>query len=574
MKYPIPFYTVVTCLLYWGLGTAEISQAQESLYTMPQWRDAHNLLLQRARTNSTDRLIVKYRETAVNTATVAAMSQRVSRITGYGMNRIGRMHNGAQILKLQRRLPLTELRGIMDEIKGNAEIEYVEPDLLMLPLYTPNDPRYNEQWHYYEDAGGIALPGAWDITQGENTVVAVVDSGYLPHRDLLPNLLPGYDLIRDAGIAADGNGRDDDARDPGDYAPDCGASQSSWHGTHVAGTIAAVGNNGVGVTGVAFRTSILPVRVLGKCGGYLSDIADGIAWASGASVSGVPLNTQPAQVINLSLGGPSSSCPRTLQLAIDRARQRGATVVVAAGNENQDSSWASPANCNGVISVAASTRTASLAPFSNFGAKVDIAAPGVSVLSTYNQGRITPGGDSYASESGTSMAAPHVSGVAALLYAVKPGISPNEVETVLKATARPFPNSCYGCGAGILDAAAAVAQASQNTQAPADSNNDMMLENGTRKTGLSGARNEMLRFAIDVPSGTTQLSFVLQGGNGDADLYVRFGEVPTLSRFDCRPYRYGNSEICQIGNIQAGRYHVMLHGYAAFYATTLLASYN
>lgn len=572
MKYPIPFYTVVTCLLYWGLGTAEISLAQEGLYAMPQRGGASAPFFRRARTNSTDRLIVKYRETAVNTATVTAMSQRVSQITGYGMNRIGRMHNGAQILKLQNRLPLTELRGIMDEIKGSADIEYVEPDLLMLPLYTPNDPRYNEQWHYYENVGGIALPEAWDITQGANTVVAVVDSGYLPHQDLLPNLLPGYDLIRDSSIANDGNGRDSNARDPGDYAPDCGASQSSWHGTHVAGTIAAVGNNGVGVTGVAFRARILPVRVLGKCGGYLSDIADGIAWASGASVTGVPVNTQPAQVINLSLGGPSSTCPRTLQAAIDTARQRGASVVVAAGNESQDSSRASPANCNGVISVAATTRTGSLAPFSNFGPKVDIAAPGTSVLSTYNQGRFTPGGDSYTSESGTSMSAPHVSGVAALLYAVKPGITPNEVETILKATARPFPNSCYQCGAGILDAAAAVAEASKSSQVPADSGVEL-LENGTRKTGLSGSRNEMLRFAIDVPAGTTQLSFVLQGGSGDADLYVRFGEAPTLSRFDCRPYWYGNSEVCRIGNIQAGRYHVMLYGYAAFSATTLTASY-
>jgi serine protease len=329
-----------------------------------------------------------------------------------------------------------------------------------MPLYTPNDPRYNEQWHYYETTGGIDLPAAWDLTQGENSVVAVVDTGYLPHQDLLPNILPGYDMVSNLTMANDGDGRDDDPLDPGDYAPLCDMPRSSWHGTHVAGTVAAVGNNGIGVTGIAFRAQLLPVRVLGKCGGYLSDISDGIVWASGAEVSGTPRNPYPANVISMSLGGPSSICPQTFQRAIDTARQQGATVVVAAGNESKDSASTTPANCKGVISVAASTRTGERASFSNYGDLVDIAAPGEDILSTYNNGIIAPRNDSYVYLRGTSMATPHVSGVAALLYAVKPGITPDQVEQILKQTARPFPNPCAGCGSGILDAAAAVERAS------------------------------------------------------------------------------------------------------------------
>lgn len=573
MKYPILFSrSIVTVLLLWASTITGIALAEET--AIPALRLGHTpfLSLRTSVATSTDRLIVKYREPVATTAAVETISAHISQTTGFGVARFGRTHSGAQILKLNKRLPLNALRGIIEEIKGYPGVEYVEPDLVMLPFYTPNDPRYNEQWHYFEAGGGIALPAAWDLTRGENSVVAVVDTGYLPHPDLLPNLLPGYDMIRDPSVANDGDGRDGDARDPGDYAPDCGVSQSSWHGTHVAGTIAAMGNNGIGVTGVAFQANILPVRVLGKCGGYLSDIADGIVWASGATVTGVPLNQRPAQVINLSFGGRASSCPQTLQRAINTARQQGAAIVVAAGNDGELSTLTAPANCNGVISVAATTRSANLAPFSNYGGGVDIAAPGMNILSTYNEGRIASGGNNYAILSGTSMSAPHVSGVASLLYAIKPDITPDEAEQILKATARPFPNPCVGCGAGILDAAAAV-QGLGEAPGPKDSGL-ILLENGSAVTRLSGAQNAMLQFAIDVPAGATDLSFSLSGGAGDADLYMRFGETPTLNLFNCRPYRNGNAETCLVGTVQPGRYYVMLHGYTAFSNTTLVATYH
>jgi serine protease len=301
-------------------------------------------------------------------------------------------------------------------------------------------------------------------------VVAVIDTGYRPHADLAANILPGYDFITSAVVGNDGNGRDADASDPGDgvNAGECGTGQlaqnSSWHGTHVSGTIAGLTNNGVGVSGIAFGAKVLPVRVLGKCGGFTSDIADAIIWASGGTVPGVPANLTPARVINMSLGG-SGACDAASQNAISSARSRGTVVVVAAGNSNANASNASPANCSGVVAVGAVGRTGARSYYSNFGTLVDVSAPGGDqttgtangILSTLNTGTRAPGADSYAYYQGTSMATPHVAGVAALMLSVKPSLTPDQVEAMLKSSARPLPVACsLGCGAGIVDANAAV----------------------------------------------------------------------------------------------------------------------
>jgi serine protease len=232
----------------------------------------------------------------------------------------------------------------------------------------------------------------------------------------------------------------------------------------VSGTIAARTNNGSGVAGVAYNARVLPVRVLGRCGGYTSDIADGLAWASGAAVPGVPTNPNPARVANLSLGG-SGPCGTAMQNAINTARTRGMVVVVAAGNERQNAANSSPANCTGVVVVAATTRAGGRASYSNFGAIVDVAAPGGStgngngVLSTLNTGTTTPGNDTYAYYQGTSMATPHVAGVAALMLSVNPALTPAQVETTLRNTTRAFPATCSQCGTGIVNARAAVVAA-------------------------------------------------------------------------------------------------------------------
>jgi serine protease len=534
----------------------------------------------------TDRVIVKYKSTSsvgqaasMPTAHVNAISQRA----GTGLRHIRRLHSGAQLLQVENKQSGVRMADIIASLMTDVDVEYAEPDIKMYPMAIPNDSRYNEQWQYFETLGGLNLPSAWDTTQGAGVVVAVIDTGYLPHADLAANILPGYDMISDQTVAQDGNGRDADATDMGDWEPagacaaGSAASDSSWHGTHVAGTIAAVSNNGFGVTGVAYKAKVLPVRVLGRCGGYMSDIADGIIWAAGGSVSGVPANANPARVLNLSLGG-SGSCSITSQNAINTARSLGATVVVAAGNENANASNSNPANCTGVIAVAAINRNGGRAYYSNYGAVVDVAAPGGDVttgtangiLSTLNVGRTTASTDSYAFYQGTSMATPHVAGVAALLYAVNPTITPDQVESILKSTARSFPATCTQCGAGIVNAAAAVASAGGVTPPPVITN---ALLNGVAATGLTAATGGELTFTLEVPPGSSNLNFVISGGTGDADLYVKFASAATSSVYDCRPYLNGNNETCNITNVQPGTYHVMIQAYAAFSGVSLLASY-
>lgn len=415
----------------------------------------------------TDRLIVHYRGSSRRTALQAApraTTQALQRLQLAGLQAVKVHRNGlgAQVLHLNRSVPVSELNALARQLMADdANVLYAEPDRKLHALATATDPLYTSQWHYFEPTGGLNLPSAWDLSTGSGVVVAVIDTGVRAHVDLAANLLSGYDFISSGTASNDGDGRDSDANDPGDG---CNGGHSSWHGTHVAGTIAAVTNNGEGGAGVAYGAKILPVRVLGCGGGYFSDIADGVLWASGSAVGAVSAPSQPAKVLNLSLGG-KSSCPTTMQDAINQARANGAVVIVAAGNSNEDASKHTPANCANVVTVAATGRTGARASYSNYGAKIDVAAPGGDqstgtangVLSTLNDGYSTAGNDSYVYYQGTSMAAPHVAGVAALMVARNPSLTPDEIEVLLKSTTRPLPKACtVGCGKGIVNAAAAV----------------------------------------------------------------------------------------------------------------------
>lgn len=520
---------------------------------------------------------------ASDPAAVQALADRVGGRLGARASHVRQLAAGGELIDFGGgNASRLDAMSIMELIAADPDVAYVEPNAIMQRALTPNDTRYGEQWHYFEAAGGLNLPQAWDIATGAGVVVAVLDTGSTSHPDLNGNTVAGYDFISSATTARDGNGRDPNPQDEGDWitANQCGyahsAQNSSWHGTHVAGTVAAVTNNSTGVAGVAFGAKVQHLRVLGACGGTLADIADAIVWASGGSVSGVPANATPAKVINMSLGG-GGSCGTTYQNAINSAVGRGSVVVVAAGNENQNASNSRPANCNNVVAVAAVGRNGGKASYSNFGTVVDVAAPGgggTGVLSTLNTGTTTPGSASYAFYQGTSMATPHVAGAAALMLQVNPSMTPAQIESTLKSTARAFPATCSGCGTGIVNALAAVQAAGGGTPPPPPPPPSNVLSNGVPVTGLSGSTGTELRFTMEVPSGATNLVFQISGGTGDADLYVRQGTAPTTSTYTCRPYLSGNNETCTIAAPAAGTWHVMVRGYSAFSGVSLVGSFT
>jgi serine protease len=399
----------------------------------------------------------------------------------------------------------------------DADVEYAVPDERRQALALPNDPLLPAsagaalpagQWYLQPaDAtlvSAINAVGAWAVTTGSSSlVVADVDTGVLTaHPDLASKLLPGYDFVSSTTTSGDGGGRDADASDPGDWttAGQCGSGQSatnsSWHGTQTASLIGAQTNNGVGMASVGYDVKILPVRVLGKCGGSDSDIIAGMLWTAG--LTSVPTaNPNPAKVINLSLGG-SGSCSAAYQDAINQLTAAGVVVVAAAGNE-AGLAVGTPANCSGVIAVAGVRHVGTKVGFSSIGPEVAIAAPGGNcvnstgaclypILTATNSGTTTASSSGYTYSSstsysvGTSFAAPMVSGAAALMLSANPALKPAQVKSLLQSTARGFPAQPSGssvpvchaptataqdechcttstCGAGLLDVGAAVSAA-------------------------------------------------------------------------------------------------------------------
>ncbi|UYB51504.1 S8 family serine peptidase [Xanthomonas sp. AM6] len=532
------------------------------------------------------RFIVKYRDGSAERAAPASLQRALASAAAavparsgraLGLTSLRRLAIGPEVVKADRALDRAEAETLMRRLAADPNVEYVEVDQRMTATLTPNDPSLSSQWAFGTSTAGINVRPAWDQATGTGVVVAVIDTGITNHADLNANILPGYDFISDTFVSRDGDGRDANPADEGDWNPvanECYSgspvTNSSWHGTHVAGTVAAQTNNSVGVAGTAFGAKVLPVRVLGRCGGYTSDIADAIVWASGGTVSGVPANTTPAEVINMSLGG-GGTCSTTYQNAINGAVGRGTTVVVAAGNSAANVSGSVPANCANVIAVAATTSSRAKASYSNYGTGIDISAPGSSILSTLNSGTTTPGSASYASYNGTSMAAPHVAGVVALMQSVAPSpLTPAQVETTIKNTAASF--SCsQGCGAGLLDANAAVTAAlGGGGPGPGPGN---QLQDGVPVTGLGASTGAELNYTVAVPSGASSLSVTIAGGSGDADLYVRLGSAPTDTTYGCRPYLNGNNETCTFNAPSAGTYYVRVKAYSTFSGVTLTANY-
>lgn len=408
-------------------------------------------------------------------------------------------------------------QALADRLSRDADVEWAVPDQRRFALAAPNDPLYADQqttttptagqWYLRAPNGavksGIAVEGAWARATGSGVVVAVLDTGVRSsHPDLAGQLLAGYDFISDLPTANDGNGRDADPADPGDWITsaenaagdfkDCGESDSSWHGTQTAGLTGAATGNGIGMAGVARDAKLLPVRVLGKCGGYDSDIIDGMRWAAGFSVDGVPANTNPARVLNMSLGS-AGSCSAAYREVVNELTAAGVVVVAAAGNDGL--AVGVPANCPGVIGVAGVRHIGSKVGYSSLGPQVTIAAPAgncvnetgeclYALLTTVDTGSRSPEApgytDGFNASVGTSFSSPIVAGTVALMLSANPSLTPTQVITALKGSASAFPTSgadpgvaacrapsnlaqdseCYcttsTCGAGLLNAAAAV----------------------------------------------------------------------------------------------------------------------
>ncbi len=571
---------------------------------------------------ASDRIVVRYKTGTVapqdhatqvykvtSAASRAGVQQKAASATlrtaavPLGATHLRRLAVGADVIKLSRKLNAAEQAKLVAEIAADPSVAYEDVVRRAYPQApAPDDSYYaTYQWHLQDTAGGINAPGAWDYATGTGVVVAVLDTGILPqHPDHPVNLLEGYDFIYDAetsGRASDG--RVAGGVDLGDWtvAEQCGtgwtAEDSSWHGSHVAGTIAEATNNALGMAGVAYNATVLPVRVLGHCGGWEDDIADAIVWASGGHVDGVPDNANPAEVINMSLGGSGACSARPLyQDAIDTATANGALVVVAAGNYNDNAANYSPSSCNNVVSVGATGYSGQRASYSNYGTTVDLSAPGGAGTEGVPNGYIwqqgydgattnTSGSYVYFGMAGTSMASPHVAAVAALVQSAlvandKDPLSPAALEALLKETARTFPvtpSTSTPMGTGIVDPVAALEKALEEPCDPAAGPCGPVaieLVNKTNVTGLSGSTGSEVLYSFEAAAGSV-LSILTLGGTGNVSVYVSFDEEPTTTDYDFSSVRPGNSETVRVTAPRAGTYYIKLVGTAAYSGVTLVA---
>jgi serine protease len=530
----LPVLSMVALSALWGPSRAELT-SQRPAPLAPDARNGRVIVKFKAEATLAQARILSAAGSSPSAEQVAQRLQ--ARATGLGHRhglalRSGRAIDGRTQVMMADGVASTALAARLSQ---DPEVEYAVVDARHRRLRIPNDPLYVPtpvptqgpavgQWYLKPPQAGtlttgnevvasIDAQGAWDITTGHSsTIVAVLDTGVRrDHPDLAGKLLPGFDMISDPVLANDGDGRDADPSDPGDWInagdvatpdfEDCEIADSSWHGTQTAGLIAAATNNATGMAGAGWRVRVLPMRVLGKCFGYESDITAAMRWAAGLDVPGTPVNPHPAKVINLSLGRPGA-CDGTYPDAIAAVRSQGVVVVASAGNSTGHAVNV-PANCSGVIGVAAVRHIGTKVGFSDVGPQLTIAAPGGNcvnigagqpclfpILTSGDSGTTVPGSaiftDSFNISVGTSFSAPLVSATVALMMTANRSLTPDQVKAALQGTARPFPSSgapadpdlgaiqqchapngtdqlqCYctttTCGAGLLDARAAVAQ--------------------------------------------------------------------------------------------------------------------
>jgi serine protease len=613
---------------------------------------------------SFDRFIITYKNGSAERSNKDAVLQNVQAAVSHaGLDRATKSSTGATVAPLSvsykrklavgsdlvrtsRKLSQSETNALMAQLAADPAVASVHPDYKRYAVkdftasassqatmlaaaqpqtFTPNDTYYQQyQWNFFNTTGGADVNNAWDIADGNGVTVAVIDTGITQHPDLDYSLATnniGYDFITDSLVS----GRDTDDRVPGGwdlgdwdntqpYLQECYGSNnpsdgepSSWHGTVVSGEVAELTNNGLGMAGIAYNAKVLPVRVLGHCGGYDSDISDAIEWASGGHIDGVPDLAQPAQVINMSLGG-QGTCDASVPeyTAIQDAISRGTTVVVAAGNSTADVSNFTPASCPGVVAVASNGITGKRAFYSNYGNGVTISAPGGGIYANdassgtevnngfvwqaINEGTTTPiypadPVEAYGGMAGTSQASPHVAGTVALVVgalkaAGMPALSPADMTNVLVKSARAFPvTEDHPIGAGIVDAYAAVDLALSNDTPPTPPNpgdDATPLTKGVLLSGQNSTSTGNL-YSIVVPAGATTLNIRTLGGSGNVGLYVKAASAPSVngSNADFSSTKPGTSEAVVIPQPQATTYYILVTApQGSFSNISVLADYN
>ncbi len=576
----------------------------------------------------------------VQARTSAADAAGLAQRAGLAMARSRQITPSMHVLYLQRTLYGAAVGAVLAKLRADPAVLFADVDQRRYPHAAPDDPLFVPtpgtavgQWYMLTPNPAVTVEGvatmdlsatdaisAWAITTGSSaTVIADVDTGVrFDHPDLLRagfdashpgfggRLLPGYDFVDQdynptTGAALgtflkanDGDGWDPDPSDPGDWidssdqedttlfpAANCPIQDSSWHGTRVVGVLGAITNNAVGIAGMTWNPYILPVRALGKCGGYDSDIIAGMQWAAGLSVSDVPDNPYPADIINLSLGG-SGSCPSDYQTLIGTLTTMGVLVVASAGNETGPVD--APGNCPGVLAVVGLRNVGTKVGYSSFGPEAGVAAPAGncvnssgpclrSIDTTVNLGLTVPGTNSYTNETnpnlGTSFSAPIVSGIAALMRAVNANLTPPQLIARIQSSATPFPqpaglpvcpalatdgteecacpNDGSQCGAGMVNALNAVnaalapiasIAAGSNTAFDASGSvaacNQTIASYAWTATGgitiQSGANAAQVTVASNGSAGTLELTVTDAAGHADTTASVSFtaGGIPTV----------------------------------------------
>ena len=464
-----------------------------------------------------------------------------------------------QLIEFERPLSRREAASLRDKLMARPDVDWVEPNLRERRLQaSPSDPLFTQQWWLQPVSGsnanalearlrGVAgFQTAWLRANQAPAVVAVLDTGITSHPDLAGRVLRGHDFVSVIEYANDGDGRDTDPSDPGDYVSSadlasalftgCAVESSSWHGTIVAGMIVANADNSEGGAGIHWGASVLPVRVAGKCGADLPDIVDGMRWAAGLPVAGTALNPNPARIINISFGG-SAACGPAYQSAVDELRAIGVVVVAAAGNE-----WSGPsrpASCPGVVGVVGLNRDGFKTNYSNFGDQIGISGIAAvagddsqgawgsvladsGLVTLTNRGSTVPTSGGYARLYGTSFAAPQVAGTIAHMISLNPTLSYKQIVQGLRASARPHvvspkiaqcsdsnPGRCIcttaTCGAGILDADQALLYATMPDSYVAPRRLAEVIDNAQVDAALALAPQ-------DRPSNVVQVSSSSSGG--------------------------------------------------------------